>query len=154
MPHPDPAGGANHTDQLRQRVAFALSEIFVISDQNTTLVNYAAGMAHYYDILTTDAFGNYRNLLQDVTLNPAMGVYLNMVGNQRANSAMNIHPDENYAREINQLFSIGLVMLKLDGTPKSPSTPTYTQSTISTFAHVFTGWTWSAGAPWWGWAIW
>ncbi len=136
----------NHTDQLRQRVAFALSEILVISDQNATLSGYPQGMAWMYDLLVKDAFGNYRTLLDDVTLSPAMGVYLNMMGNQRVNSAMNIHPDENYAREINQLFSIGLVMLNLDGTPQLSGgnpIPTYTQSTITNFAHVFTGWNWS-----------
>ncbi len=93
----------NHADQLRQRVAFALSEILVVSDQNPLLDGFPQGLAWYYDILIRDAFGNYRQLLQDVTLSPAMGVYLNMMGNQRANSAMNFHPDENYGREINQL---------------------------------------------------
>jgi uncharacterized protein (DUF1800 family) len=134
-----------HTDQLRQRVAFALSEIFVISDQNALLDGFSNGMAWYYDLLIKDAFGNYRQLLEDVTLSPAMGVYLNMMGNQRANSSLNLHPDENYAREINQLFSIGLVMLNLDGTPQLSNgqpIPTYTQSTITNFAHVFTGFTW------------
>ncbi|MHB8680012.1 MAG: DUF1800 domain-containing protein [Rudaea sp.] len=144
---PDPQNNSIiHSDQLRQRVAFALSEIFVISDQNATLSGYPQGMAWMYDLLLKDAFGNYRTLLNDVTLSPAMGVYLNMVGNQRANSAMNIHPDENYAREINQLFSIGLVMLNPDGTPQlsgGKTIPTYTQSTITNFAHVFTGWNWA-----------
>ena len=144
---PDPQNNTLvHNDQLRQRVAFALSEIFVVSDQNATLDGYPTGMAHFYDLLVADAFGNYRNLLDDVTLSPAMGVYLNMMGNRRADSSMNIHPDENYAREINQLFSIGLVMLDADGTQQlaggSPI-PTYTQSTVTNFAHVFTGWNWS-----------
>jgi uncharacterized protein (DUF1800 family) len=144
---PDPQNNTLvHNDQLRQRVAFALSEIFVVSDQNATLDGYPTGMAHFYDLLVADAFGNYRNLLDDVTLSPAMGVYLNMMGNRRADSSMNIHPDENYAREINQLFSIGLVMLNADGTQQlaggSPI-PTYTQSTVTNFAHVFTGWNWS-----------
>jgi uncharacterized protein (DUF1800 family) len=144
---PDPQNSTLvHNDQLRQRVAFALSEIFVVSDQNATLDGYPTGMAHFYDLLVADAFGNYRALLDDVTLSPAMGVYLNMMGNRRADSSMNIHPDENYAREINQLFSIGLVMLNADGTQQlaggSPI-PTYTQSTVTNFAHVFTGWNWS-----------
>src|SRR5437868_5403226 len=116
---PDPQNNALiHTDQLRQRVAFALSEIFVISDQNTTLDQFALGMTYYYDILIQNAFGNYRTLLEQVTLSPAMGVYLNMMGNRRAVLAQNVHPDENYGREINQLFSIGLVMLNPDGTSK------------------------------------
>jgi uncharacterized protein (DUF1800 family) len=145
---PDPANNAIiHNDQLRQRVAFALSEILVVSEQNALLSQFPKGVGHYYDILVDDAFGNYRTLLEDVTLSPAMGVYLNMMANQRANSAQNIHPDENYAREINQLFSVGLVMLKLDGTPlldgSNQPIPTYTQATISSFAHVFTGWNWS-----------
>ncbi|MEP6484041.1 MAG: DUF1800 family protein [Rudaea sp.] len=141
----DPAGGADHTDQLRQRVAFALSEILVISDQNTTLSGYPEGMAYMYDMLVDNAFGNYRQLLEKVTLSPAMGVYLNMMGNRRADLVNNLHPDENYGREINQLFGIGLVMLNIDGTPQlsgGQQIPTYTQNTITNFAHVFTGWSW------------
>lgn len=141
---PDPQNNLLiHKDQLRQRVAFALSEILVVSQQNPLLAQFPNGLAYYYDILATDAFSNYRTLLNDITLSPAMGVYLNMLGNQRANLAQNIHPDENYAREINQLFSIGLVMLNTNGTPTFPRQATYTQSTISAFAHVLTGWNWS-----------
>ena len=144
---PDPQNNLLiHTDQLRQRVAFALSEILVISRQNATLDGYAEGMATYYDILIRNAFGNYRTLLQDVTLNPAMGVYLNMLGSRRANLAENQHPDENYGREINQLFSIGLVMLNPDGTTQKvggQTIPTYSQDTVTNFAHVFTGWNWA-----------
>ena len=144
---PDPQNNTLvHRDQLRQRVAFALSEIFVVSDQNTTLGNFSAGMGYYYDVLIDNAFGNYRTLLEKVTLSPAMGVYLNMMGNRRANNAQNVHPDENYGREINQLFSVGLVMLNADGTPQlsgGNEIPTYTQSTITNFAHVFTGWSWA-----------
>jgi len=141
----DPAGGAAHTDQLRQRTAFALSEILVISDQNTTLSGYPAGMAYMYDILTDNAFGNYRTLLEKVTLSPAMGVYLNMMGNRRADLDNNVHPDENYGREINQLFGIGLVMLNADGSVQSSGgqpIATYDQATITNFAHVLTGWNW------------
>ncbi len=141
---PDPQNNALiHNDQLRQRVAFALSEILVTSEQNPTLDQFPKGMAYVYDLLIKNAFGNYRTLLQDVTLSPAMGVYLNMMGNRRAVLSQNQHPDENYGREINQLFSVGLVMLNLDGTPVSPTTPTYTQATITSFAHVFTGWNWA-----------
>ena len=144
---PDPANNVViHSDQLRQRVAFALSEILVVSDQNATLSQFPLGLTYYYDILVNGAFGNYRTLLQNVTLSPAMGVYLNMMGNRRADSAQNIHPDENYAREINQLFSIGLVMLNADGTPQlsgGQPIPTYSQDTISAFAHVLTGWNWA-----------
>lgn len=144
---PDPQNNLLiHQDQLRQRVAFALSEILVISRQNVTLDSYVAGMGAYYDILIRNGFGNYRTLLQEVTLSPAMGVYLNMMGNRRANLAQNQHPDENYGREINQLFSVGLVMLNLDGTRKlvgGNPVPTYGQGTITNFSHVFTGWNWA-----------
>lgn len=147
---PDPRNPLNsaltHTDQLRQRVAFALSEIFVVSDQNTTLNQFPNGLAYYYDILSNNAFGNFRTLLEQVTLSPAMGVYLNMMGNPRANLSQNLHPDENYAREINQLFGIGLVMLNIDGTPQLLSgqpIPSYNQALVTNFAHVFTGWNWS-----------
>jgi len=135
-----------HTDQLRQRVAFALSEIFVVSEQNTLLSQHPDGLAYYYDILSNNAFGNYRDLLEQVTLSPDMGVYLNMQGNPRADLTKNLHPDENYAREINQLFSIGLEMLNGDGTLQLSGgnpVPTYDQSVVTAFSHVFTGWNWA-----------
>jgi len=136
-------------DQLRQRVAFALSEILVVSDQNDFLFNYQNGMAAYYDILLENAFGNYRDLLEEVTLSPAMGVYLSMLGNQKPDVENNIRPDENFAREVMQLFTIGLVELNLDGSVKTDTNgaaiPSYDQDTIEGFAHVFTGWTF-AGA--------
>lgn len=148
---PDPQFPADasktHNDQLRQRVAFALSEIFVISDQNTLLDQHPDGLAYYYDILSANALGNFRTLLEEVTLSPEMGIYLNMLGNPRANLAKNQHPDENYAREINQLFSIGLVLLNGNGTVQvdglGQPKPTYDQSVITNFAHVFTGWNWA-----------
>jgi uncharacterized protein (DUF1800 family) len=139
----------NGEDQLRQRVAFALSEIMVVS-QLGVLNNYPYGLASYYDTLSRNAFGNYRDLIEDVTLHPAMGVYLSMLGNEKPDAANNIRPDENYARELMQLFSIGLVELNLDGTVKTDTQgqpiPTYDQATIEAFAHVYTGWTF-AGAP-------
>ena len=145
---PDPQNNALiHNDQLRQRVAFALSEILVVSDQNTTLSGFPDGLAYYYDILIRNAFGNYRQLLEDVTLSPAMGVYLNMMGNRRADLSQNLHPDENYGREINQLFSVGLTMLNLDGTPQQYAglpIPSYNQNPITNFAHVLTGWNWKS----------
>ena len=145
---PDPQNNAViHTDQLRQRVAFALSEIFVISDQNTLINQHPEGEVTYYDILATNAFGNYRQLLEKVTLSTDMGVYLNMVSNPRADLSKNRHPDENYAREINQLFSVGLVMLNPDGSVQTSGgvpVPTYTQPVITAFAHVFTGWNWAS----------
>ncbi len=140
---PDPSrGGALPADQLRQRVAFALSEIFVVSNSNGTLAGQPWALASYYDMLAANAFGNFRTLLEDVTKHPAMGVFLSSIQNQKANDEENIHPDENYAREINQLFSIGLVQLNLDGTPRrvgGQTIPTYDQTTVRGFAAVFTG---------------
>ena len=139
----------NGEDQLRQRVAFALSEILVVS-QLGALSQAPYALADYYDVLAQNAFGNYRTLLEEVTLHPAMGVYLSMLGNEKPNPALNIRPDENYARELMQLFSIGLVELNLDGTEKLDAfgqpIPTYNQAIIEGFAHVYTGWTW-AGSP-------
>jgi uncharacterized protein (DUF1800 family) len=136
-------------DQLRQRVAFALSEIMVVS-QLGALQARPFAVADYYDMLARNAFGNYRDLIEEVTLHPAMGVYLSMLGNEKPDPARNIRPDENYARELMQLFSIGLVELNLDGTTRlngnNQPIPTYDQSIIEGFAHVFTGWTW-AGSP-------
>ncbi len=97
-------------DQLRQRVALALSEILVISDKSE-LQNAPHGLATYYDILSKNAFGNYKDILNEVTLNPSMGFYLSHINNQRTIPLQNISPDENYAREIMQLFSIGLYEL-------------------------------------------
>nr|WP_282452894.1 DUF1800 domain-containing protein [Lysobacter sp. CAU 1642] len=137
-------------DQLRQRMAFALSQIFVVSDASGGLGGREFALAQYYDLLLDHAFGNYRDLLEAVTLHPTMGVYLSMMGNQKPDPASNIRPDENYAREIMQLFSIGLVMLEADGsvrdgdpgTPGIQPIPTYDQDAIRGFAHVFTGWKW------------
>jgi len=141
---PDPSrAGALPDDQLRQRVAFALSEIFVVSNSNGTLAGQPWALASYYDMLAANAFGNYRTLLEDVTRHPTMGVFLSSIQNQKANAEENIHPDENYAREINQLFSVGLVQLNPDGTPKlsgGQPIPTYDQTTVRGFAAVFTGW--------------
>lgn len=131
-------------DQLRQRVAFALSEILVVSEFNGVLFDSPAALTDYYDILVNNAFGNYRQLLEEVTLSPAMGVYLSMLGNEKPDVERNIRPDENYAREVMQLFSIGLVELNMDGTQKLGSSgepiPSYDQGVIKGFAHVFTGW--------------
>jgi uncharacterized protein (DUF1800 family) len=130
-------------DQLRQRVAFALSEIMVISE-NGTLVNNANALASYYDTLVDNSFGNYRTLLKAVTLHPGMGVYLNMQGNAKGSMISGTHANENYAREINQLFSIGLNHEWPDGTLVLNSSgnlvPTYTQPVVSGFAQAFTGW--------------
>ncbi|MFO1305474.1 MAG: DUF1800 family protein [Burkholderiales bacterium] len=128
------------SDQLRQRVAFALSQIFVTSGLD---INEAYGMAGYQQIFLDNAFGNYEALMTRVTLSSVMGDYLNMVNNDKPAAGTN--PNENYARELLQLFSIGLWELKPDGAllldAKGQPIPTYDQSTVEGFAHVFTGWT-------------
>ena len=130
-------------DQLRQRVAFALSEIFVVSE-NGALQNHADALASYYDALIDHAFGNFRSLLEAVTLHPAMGLYLNMLGNDKGSLITGLHANENYAREVQQLFSIGLNRLWPDGTlilnSQDNLVPTYGQNEIMGFASVFTGW--------------
>ena len=130
-------------DQLRQRVAFALSQILVVSS-NSGVGDEQFGLANYYDILLRHSFGNYRDLLEEVTLNPVMGEYLSMKGNQKPDTELNIQPDENYAREVLQLFSIGQVLLNEDGTTilddEGVPLPAYDQTKIENFARVFTGW--------------
>lgn len=127
-------------DQLRQRVAYALSQIFVISFQNATLANMPRGVASYYDMLGTYAFGNFRDLLQAVTLHPMMGIYLSSLANQSSNGTAR-EPDQNYAREVMQLFTIGLEQLNADGSDSG--NPTYTNADIVSLANVFTGWSWA-----------
>jgi uncharacterized protein (DUF1800 family) len=128
-------------DQLRQRVAFALSQILVTSG---TDINLVYGMAKYQQIFLDNAFGNYEDILTKVTLSSVMGDYLNMVNNDKP--ATGVSPNENYAREIMQLFSIGVWELNQDGTrildANGEPIPTYDQGdTIEGLAHVFTGWT-------------
>ena len=131
-------------DVLRQRVTLALSEIFVISIPGLPVAWRPFVAAHYMDLLEAHAFGRYRDLLGAVTLSPAMGVYLNMRGNRRADANTGRMPDENYAREVLQLFSIGLHELREDGTVRTnwrgQPVETYTQETIGGLARVFTGW--------------
>ncbi|HET7794679.1 MAG TPA: DUF1800 domain-containing protein [Rhizobacter sp.] len=132
-------------DQLRQRAAFALSQIFVISFVDGTLANQTRGVTSYYDMLAEKAFGNYRDLLESVSLHPMMGVYLTSLRNQKEDANGRV-PDENYAREIMQLFSIGLYELNDDGTTRgSTPTETYTHDDIMGLAKVFTGFSWYAG---------
>ena len=135
----------NHMDSedvLRQRIALALSEIFVISFESN-LSDSGYGLADYYDLLLRNAFGNFEELLFDVTMHPCMGYYLSHLNNPREITEENIHPDENYAREIMQLFTIGLYELNQDGTRKTDSMgnwiPTYDQNDIKELAKVFTG---------------
>ncbi|HVJ62920.1 MAG TPA: DUF1800 family protein [Tahibacter sp.] len=130
-------------DQLRQRVAFALSEILVVSERGNGLENDGLALGAYYDILLRNALGNYRQLLEEVTLSPAMGRYLSMYRNRKPDAANNIQSDENYAREVMQLFTIGLVKLNRDGTPVlvgGRTVPTYDGDVVRGFARVFTGW--------------
>ncbi len=135
-------------DQLRQRVAFALSEILVVSDQGAGLTDRVDAVTRYYDLLVEHAFGNYRDLLQAVTLSPVMGTYLSHRGNQKADVSQNIRPDENYARELMQLFTLGTCQLTMTAEPvidqQGRCLPTYQQADIEALARVFTGWT-SAG---------
>ena len=130
-------------DTLRQRVAFALSQIFVVSDNVDILAVNPEALSTYYDVLLANAFGNYRDLLRDVALSPAMGVYLSHLNNRRADPARNIFPDENFAREVMQLFSIGLFELNTDGTLRvdanSRPIATYDNGDIREFAKIFTG---------------
>jgi len=131
-------------DQLRQRVAFALSQILVISDVSLGGDNLTEPVAHYYDLLGNDAFGNFRTLLENVTLHPMMGNYLSSLRNSKADPIAGTAPDENYAREIMQLFTIGLSQLQPDGTLALDSdglpVPSYNQTTITELAKIFTGW--------------
>jgi uncharacterized protein (DUF1800 family) len=137
-------------DQLRQRVAFALSEILVVSNSTGNLGNQPGALPAYYDVLVRGAFGNFRQLLENITLNPGMGRYLDMLKNDKANASGTRLPNENYAREIMQLFSIGLNHLNLDGslTLSSVGLPlsTYDQEAILGTAAVFTGWTYAQAA--------
>lgn len=130
-------------DQLRQLTAYALSQIFVVSDNVDMIFINPLALSSYYDMLLTHAFGNYRDLLRAVTLHPVMGLYLSHVNNARFNPATNTFPDENYAREVMQLFSIGLFELNADGSQRLDGSgnpiPTYGNAEIREFAKIFTG---------------
>ena len=146
-------------DQLRQRAAWALSQIFVVSQFGALDIHHE-GVTRYYDILVDHALGNYRELLEEVTLSPMMGTYLSMIRNQKPDPLTGHEPDENYAREVMQLFSVGLLRMHPDGSLMLDSEgmpmPTYSQDDTVGLAHVFTGWgphydpaappTWSNGS--------
>jgi uncharacterized protein (DUF1800 family) len=133
---------ANGEDQLRQRVAFALSQILVTSSVE---VNYSYAMSRYQQLMLDNAFGNYKDLLTSVTLSPVMGKYLDMANSNKPDAAKGISANENYAREIMQLFSTGLYELNQDGTYKRDAAnkpiASYSQTTVENLARVFTGWT-------------
>lgn len=141
------------SDQLRQRMAWALSQIFVVNDEDSNLNDSELdsngqplylGSTDYYDLMVDNAFGDYPTLLREVTLHPVMGRFLSHVNNPKPNPGANLFPDENYAREIMQLFSIGLHELNIDGTfltdVNGNLIDTYNNDTIRTMARVFTGW--------------
>jgi uncharacterized protein (DUF1800 family) len=131
-------------DAVRKRVALALSEYFVVSLSGLDFSWRSYAIAAWWDLLAANAFGNFRKLLEDVTLSPAMGYYLNTKGNLKENVATGRAPDENYGREVMQLFTLGLYLLNTDGTEKRDANgskiETYTQSDITNIARVFTGW--------------
>jgi uncharacterized protein (DUF1800 family) len=130
-------------DPLRQRVGFALSQIFVISDRMERLGVEPEGMAAFYDMLLQHSFGNFADMLRDVSLHPCMGIYLSHLGNKKSDPVAKTFPDENYAREVMQLLSIGLWMLNPDGSRQldgdNQPIPTYDNGNITEIARVFTG---------------
>ena len=127
-------------DQLRQRVAFALGQIFVIGGDK---ISDPTAYTNYLTLLSNDAFTNYRQIMKDVTLSPAMGHYLDMVNNDKPKAGD--HANENYARELMQLFTLGTALLNDDGSPQLDSSnnpiPTYSQAQVQEFALAYTGWT-------------
>jgi uncharacterized protein (DUF1800 family) len=135
-------------DQLRQRAAYSLSQIFVISMVDMNVLGYPQGIGSYMDMLGRNAFGNFRQLMEDVALHPMMGLYLSHLGNQKEDPASGRVPDENFARELLQLFTIGLVELNADGTVRLDSrrepVETYSNADIMGLARVFTGWSWAS----------
>ena len=135
-------------DPVRKRVSFALSEFFVVGFNSLDFAWRSQGIAHYWDQLNSNAFGNFRKLLEDITLNAAMGAFLSTRGNEKENTSTGRRPDENYAREVMQLFTIGLNQLNLDGTAKADSAgkplPSYTENDVTNLARVFTGFDWDA----------
>lgn len=141
-------------DVLRQRVAFALSEIFVVSDNTDALAVNPYALSTYYDTLQRNAFGNFRDLLSDVSRHAAMGIFLSHVNNRRSDPVNNTFPDENYAREVMQLFTIGLFELNDDGSlksgPRGAPIPTYSNTEIREFAKIFTGFSYGGAGSFFG----
>ncbi len=135
-------------DQLRQRVVYALTQILVVSIDGVNSAWKPFSVGNYLDVLTANAFGNFRTLLEQVTLTPAMGDYLNMRGNRKADPSTGRLPDENYARELMQLFTIGLTELNPDGTSRlvgAQPQDTYDQEDVTGLARLLTGWEYAVG---------
>jgi len=136
------ANTVNGRDQLRQRVAFILSQMWVVSQVS---VRPAYAFPPYWRIFRDNAFGNYRDIIKAVTLSPAMGTYLNVANNRKGNAAKGTAANENYARELMQLFTLGLIELNPDGSPVLDAShipvPTYNQAVVTNMAKAFTGWT-------------
>jgi len=148
-------GAIADDDQLRQRVNWALSQIFVVSFINDAIPGRVRGVANYYDILGRHSFGNFKDLLNDISLNPMMGFYLTFMRNSKEDLKIGRTPDENYAREVMQLFTIGLYELNLDGSIKTDASGlqiyTYTNKDVSELARVFTGLSFGLpNTPWYG----
>jgi uncharacterized protein (DUF1800 family) len=134
-------------DQLRQRTVLALGEIFVVSTVNSSLETRADAHASYLDMLSRNAFGNFRTLLEQVSTHPTMAIYLSHMKNDKGDPVTGRNPDENYAREVMQLFTIGLWELNPDGSRRKDAygadIPTFTQADVMGLAKVFTGWSWN-----------
>ena len=141
-----------NSDQLRQRMAYALSQITVVSYDTGVINGKPLGFASYIDILNNGAFGNYRSFLEDITYSPMMAIYLTYLRNRKADPSRGTVPDENYAREIMQLFSIGLLELNQDGSNKLDGSnnpiETYSTSDVTELAKVFTGLSWKSDSFW------
>jgi uncharacterized protein (DUF1800 family) len=133
-------------DQVRQRMVFALSQIFVVSMASNQVIDRSSCHTSFMDMLGRNAFGNFRTLLEEVATHGMMGVYLSHRANEKEDAVKGTSPDENFAREIMQLFTIGLVKLNTDGTPQRDGAgntfPTYNNADVSGLAKVFTGWSW------------
>ena len=133
-------------DQLRQRVVFALSQIFVVSMNSNEVIDRSRCHTSFMDMLGRNAFGNFRTLLEEVSTHGMMGVYLSHRANPKEDLVKGTSPDENYAREVMQLFTIGLLQLNADGSPKRDGAgntiPTYDNADVAGLAKVFTGWSW------------
>lgn len=141
------AGVAQGQDQLRRRTAFALHHMLMVSMADSNLYHHQRAYANYLDILNRHAFGNYRQLIEEIALSPAMGIYLSHIRNRKEDPATGRMPDENFARELMQLFTIGLHELNPDGSVRKDSNgqpiETYTNADVMALAKVFTGWSWA-----------